>query len=148
MNKKIVSLLAVLFLSVVAGYAWEKSKAATVVAPITSQDYAAGDSETIYVMLAGFDECNPCKIAEKLVWGPLTDFYAKDEHVKVVKLDVVKDKGTTPVEKQLATLFQLQKYPTMLVIYHQDVFWKKEGFSSAQKDQVLSDVKEAVQKLK
>ncbi len=119
-----------------------------VVAQITSAQYAKADPETIHVMLIGFEGCAPCRLAENTVFLPLAEYYADDPQVQVVKVDTVQDAKETAEEERIVTRFQVSKLPAILVVYHQGIMWRQDGFSLSKKDALKDSIIKAVSNLK
>ena len=115
-------------------------------AEITSKSGAATDD--VYVMLVGFKGCIACKYAEKLVLLPLLKRFVQDARVKIVKVDIEEDKQVSETQKQIKELFQVQNFPTLLVVYRQGAMWRQIGFAASQKQSTLDAIVDAISQLK
>ena len=144
--KKLLLLVTVFVFGTLGGHA--QSVTPSELPHLTGAEYANSNSEDIHIILVGFAQCIPCKAAETLVFKSLSARYAQDAHVKVVKVDIDEDAAASTQAQQIKTLFQVQKYPTLLVVYHKGAMWRQEGFSMAQKQSTLDAIVDAVSKLK
>lgn len=144
--KKVWLLIAIFAFGILGAHA--QSAASAGVPSLTGAEYAKSSSEDIHVMLVGFKGCGPCSLAEKLVLKPLLERFANEVHVKVVKVDTTQDEAASAANQQIKTLFQVQKFPTILVVYRKGAMWQKEGFSMSQAKSTIDAIVSAVSKLK
>jgi len=115
--------------------------------PAARTDEYGLEGDSIYVMLVGFDACKPCARAEKWLLVPLLKEYVEKKFtfVKIVKIDIKQDEARTKdINRRITQLFNIQKYPTILVTHDKEKFFFKEGFDIGQVDQLRKDIINAV----
>ena len=158
--KTLVTVIAVLGLSLSAAHAQE-AQPEEQLPYLTGQEYAEveenkpdpvarteEDKDNVYVMLVGFKECMPCNLAERLVFYPLMKLFLQEQYVKIVKVDIQEDAKQSEAAKRIANLFNVEKFPTLLVVHRNEEKYRHVGFSVHQKEQVKQKISEVITKLK
>jgi len=117
----------------------------------TGEEALEGDS--IYVMLVGFKGCGFCQNAENAVIKPLFKQYVQQKYIKVVKVDKDEDAQKTQEQSHRITeLFNVEKFPTILIVHDKKEQWRYVGFDILKvkqiKDAITTKVQEIVNTMK
>ena len=137
MKKTIGGLVSVVLL--LGGvFCFAHAQTAAPLPPITAAQYVRSAPGDVFIMLVGLDSCRPCRMAEKLVFTPLLHYYAGQEAVHVVKVDV--QAAGAAEQETIIKPFNVTSTPTLLVVQNGQILWRKVGFEQTQKDTTIQEI--------